>query len=52
MKENPFPTCRAGPVGRVHMENFDLTWVGSRQNQVRSHLGGLALVLYEYIIFL
>ena len=34
------------------MENFHLIDAGSRQNQVRSHLGGLAQFSYEYIIFL
>ena len=34
IKENSTPTCRAGPLARVHMVNFHLTLVGSRQNQV------------------
>ena len=42
IKEHAIPPCRAGPLVRVHMENFRLTLVGFRQNQVRSHLGGLA----------
>ena len=43
--------CKLIKLARVHMGNFHLTLVGSRQNQVRSHLGGLALFLYEHIIF-
>ena len=42
IKENSIPPCSSGPLARVHMENFRLTWMGSRQNQVRSHLAGLA----------
>ena len=34
------------------MENVNLAYVGYRQNQVRSHLGGLAPFSYEHIIFL
>ena len=34
------------------MENFHLIYLGFRQNQMRSHLGGLAHFLYEQIIFL
>ena len=52
IKKNPIPPCWAGPLARVHMKNFHLTWVGSRQNQVRSHLGGLAHFLYEHIMIL
>ena len=36
-------------LARVHMENFHLAYVRSRQNQVRTHLGGLARFSYEYI---
>ena len=25
IKENCIPSCRAGPLARVHMENFHLT---------------------------
>ena len=52
IKENSMPLYQAGPLARVHMEYFHLTYVGSRQNQVRSHLGGLAHFSYEHIIFL
>ena len=51
IKENAIPPCRAGSLACVHMESFHLTYVGSRQNQVRSHLGGLAHFSYEHIIF-
>ena len=51
MKENSIPPCRAGRLMRVLMENFHLAWVRSRQNQVRSHLGGLARLSYERIVF-
>ena len=36
------PPCRAGLLERIHKENFHLTWLGSRRNQVRSYLGGPA----------
>ena len=52
IKENTIPPCWAGPLARVHMKNFHLTYVGSRQNQVRSHLGGLAYFWYKHIILL
>ena len=39
-KEKSIPPCRAGPPAPVHMTNFYLTQVGSRQNQLRSNLGG------------
>ena len=51
IKENSIPPCWAGPLARVHMENFHLAWVGFPQNQVRSHLGGLARFSHERIIF-
>ena len=41
IKQNSIPPCRTGPPARVRMENFHLTQVGTRQNQVRSHLGVL-----------
>ena len=50
-KEKSIPPCRAGPPSHVHMTNFHLTQVGSRQNQVRSHLGGLAHFSYEHAKF-
>ena len=37
IKENSIPPCRNGPPEFVQMENFHLTHVRSRQNQVRSH---------------
>ena len=43
------PPCQADPLVRVHMENFHLTFVGSPQNQVRSHLNGLAHFSYEHM---
>ena len=43
--------CKLIKLVRVHMRNFHLTLVGSRQNQVRSLLGGLAHFSYERIIF-
>ena len=43
--------CWAGPSANVHMTNFLLTYVGSRQNQVKSHLGGLAHFSYEHATF-
>ena len=49
IKENFILFYRAGPPVRVYMENFHLTLVGSRQNQVRSHLGRLAYFSYEHI---
>ena len=49
IEENSTPPYRVGPLARVHMGNFHLTWVGSRQNQARSHLGGLDLFSYEDI---
>ena len=39
-------------IVRVHMENFHLTSVRYRQNQVRFQLGGPAHSSYEHIIFL
>ena len=51
-KEKSIPPCRAGPPpAHVDMTNFHLTYVGSRHNQVRSHLGGLAHFSYEYANF-
>ena len=47
IKETFIPPCRTGPPPRVHKENFHLALVGSLQNQVRSHLGGLAHFSYE-----
>ena len=47
-KQKSIPPCQAGPPGNVHMTNFHLTWMGSPQNQVRSHLGGLAHFSYEH----
>ena len=52
IKENSIPPCWAGPLVRAYIENFHLTLVGSWQNQVRSHLGGLVYLSYEHIIFL
>ena len=49
IKENSIPPCRAGPLAPVHMENFHLIKVGSRQNQVRSRLEGLAHFSYERV---
>ena len=46
-KEKYVPPCRTGPPARVHMTNFHLNEVGSRQNQVRTHLAGLAHFSYE-----
>ena len=50
-KEKSIPPCRAGPPAHVHLTNFHLTLVGSRQNQVRSHLGRLAPFSYEHAKF-
>ena len=50
-KEKSIPLCRAGPPAHIQMTNFHLTWLGSRQNQVRSHLGGLAHFSYEHAKF-
>ena len=50
-KEKSIPPCRAGPPAHVHMTNFHLTYVVSRQNQVRSYLGGLAHFSYEHAKF-
>ena len=47
IKEHSVPHCRASPLARVHNENFRLTQKGSRENQVRSHLGGLAQFSYN-----
>ena len=52
IKKNPILPCWAGPLARGHMKNFHLTWMRSLQNQVRSHLGGLAHFLYEHIMIL
>ena len=52
IKENYIDPFRAAPLLRVHTENFNVTLVGSQENQVRSHLGGLAHFSCEYIIFL
>ena len=49
IKENSIPPCRAGPLAPVHMENFHLIKVGSRQNQVRSRLEGLPHFSYEHV---
>ena len=51
IKENSIPPCQDGLFARVHMENFHLTEVGSRQNQVRFRLGGLPHFSYEHIMF-
>ena len=51
-KEKFIPPCRTGPPAHVHMTNFRLTYVGFRQNQVRSHLDGLAHFSYEHASFL
>ena len=50
-KEKFIPPCWAGPSANVHIANFRLTYVGSRQNQVRSHLVGLAHFSYEHAKF-
>ena len=50
-KEKSIPPCRAGTPAHVHMTDFHLTYVGSQENQVRSHLGGLAHFLYEHAMF-
>lgn len=42
--DTSIPRCRAGPLACVHLENSHLNLVGSRQNQVLSHLGGLGWV--------
>ena len=52
LAENSIPPCLAGPLARVHMENFHLAQVRSRQNQVRYNPGGLARFSYEHVIFL
>ena len=52
IKENSIRTGRAGTLARVPTENLHLTLVRSRQNQMRSQLGGLAHFSYEHIIFL
>ena len=52
IKKNPILPCWAGPLAKGHMKNFHLTWMGFLQNQVRSHLGGLAHFLYEHIMIL
>ena len=52
IKKNPILPCWAGPLARGHMKNFHLTWMRSLQNQVRSHLGGLAHFFYEHIMIL
>ena len=49
IKENSIPPCRGGKFARVHIENVHLARVGSRQNQVRSHLGRLVRFSYEHI---
>ena len=46
------PNLPGWPSCACSYGNFHLTLVGSRQNQVRSHLGGLAHFSYEQIIFL
>ena len=51
IKENSTPSCGAGPIARIHVENIRLAYVRSRQSQVRSHLGRLARFSYECIIF-
>ena len=50
-KEKSIPICRAGPPAHVLMTNFHLISVGSRQNQVRSHLGGMAHFSNEHAKF-
>ena len=50
-KKKSIPPCWAGPSANVHMTDFLLTSVGSRQNQVRSHLDGLAHSSYEHAKF-
>ena len=52
IKENYIPPWRAGPLARVYMEKCYLTLVGSRQNQVKCHLGGLTHFPNEQIMFL
>ena len=50
-KEKSIPPYWAGPSANVPLTNFLLTYVGSRQNQVTSHLGGLAHFSYEHAKF-
>ena len=52
IKENTVTPYRTGPLALVYMENFHLTWMGSQQNQLESHLGGLAHFSYEHNVFL
>ena len=52
IREKFIPSCRAGPLAHVHLDSFNLSWVRSQQNQVLSHLGGLAHFSYEHIMFL
>ena len=50
IKENYIPLSFYGSIAHVYMENFHLTKVGSRQNQVRSYQGRLAHTSYEHIL--
>ena len=50
-EEKSIPPYWAGRSANFHMTDFLLTYVGSRQNQVKSHLGGLAHFSYEHAKF-
>ena len=50
-KEKSISPCWDGLSANAHMTNFLLTYVGPRQNQVRSHLGRLAHFSYEHAKF-
>ena len=50
-KEKSVSPCWDGLSANVHMTNFLLTYVGPRQNQVRSHLGQVAHFSYEHAKF-
>ena len=48
VNKNSIPPYRADPLARILLESFHLTKVGSQQNQVASHLGGLAHFWFEH----
>ena len=48
---NSIPPWRAGPLARVHMENFYLAKMGSRQNQYYINIdiiNIISILLYQY----
>ena len=51
IKENSIPHRRAGPLARVYMKNFPLTYVGSRLNQIRFQQDGLGHFSFEHTMF-